>query len=305
MNIKRFIFTVIFTLGILCINFVLFNAPHLEAEETVNAGFVSGLWYSSNNFFGGDNVRIYSAIQNNSGFDIIGKIQFFDNEEIIGESEFSVISGRLVEKWTDWIAKNGDHNIYIKLIDTKKAVIGGGYESITLAFDSSYTDKRFIDSDTDDDKIGDIVDADDDNDGLSDEEEKVFGTDSLNKDTDGDGVSDGEEVLSGADPLFAFGNNIIEEVPRSYEGDTKIKNIKDIVKPVGQKIGVTIDNMVDSLKDRKTAIDEYSNNENDSNQNNYYSKLILALIYILEHKWLLVFVSFLLTLVIGKIFGII
>lgn len=40
-----------------------------------------------------------------------------------------------------------------------------------------------------------------DQDGLSDDEEKVFGTDPLKKDTDGDSYSDGVEVQSGYDPL--------------------------------------------------------------------------------------------------------
>lgn len=43
--------------------------------------------------------------------------------------------------------------------------------------------------------------ADSDHDGLSDAEEKVYGTDPSNADTDGDGYSDGVEVKSGYDPL--------------------------------------------------------------------------------------------------------
>lgn len=42
---------------------------------------------------------------------------------------------------------------------------------------------------------------DSDQDGLTDEEERVFGTDPLNADTDGDGYSDGAEVKSGYNPL--------------------------------------------------------------------------------------------------------
>lgn len=303
MGIKRFIFTTILTLGILSVFISVFNAPRVEAGETVNAGFVSGLWYSSNDFFAGDSVRIYSAIQNNSGFDIVGKIQFFDNEDIVGDSEFSVINGRLIEKWTDWSVKKGDHNIYIKLTDTKKAIIGGGFEPITLAFDSSRVDKRSVDSDTDGDKVGDTVDTDDDNDGLPDEEEKVLGTDPLNKDTDGDGISDGEEVSKGTNPLVAFDGKVNEG---ELQGNRIEKApLKDIVKSVGQKTGATIDSLVDSLKDKKTAIDEVNSQENPSNQSSYYSKLLLALIYVLEHKWLLVVASFVLALIIGKILGII
>ena len=56
--------------------------------------------------------------------------------------------------------------------------------------------------DTDFDSLGDVCDPDDDNDGLTDEEEYVLGTSRLLWDTDGDGVGDGDEVLYwGSDPL--------------------------------------------------------------------------------------------------------
>jgi len=41
---------------------------------------------------------------------------------------------------------------------------------------------------------------DHDNDGLSNDEERILGTDPTNPDTDGDGVSDGTEIIKGTDP---------------------------------------------------------------------------------------------------------
>lgn len=53
---------------------------------------------------------------------------------------------------------------------------------------------------------------DSDQDGLSNDEEKTFGTDPNNPDTDGDGYSDGIEIKSGYDPLKpAPGDKIIDE----------------------------------------------------------------------------------------------
>jgi hypothetical protein len=45
--------------------------------------------------------------------------------------------------------------------------------------------------------------ADTDKDGLTDEKEKVYGTDSSRADTDGDGYTDGDEVKKGFDPLVS------------------------------------------------------------------------------------------------------
>nr|WP_241864506.1 LPXTG cell wall anchor domain-containing protein [Staphylococcus massiliensis] len=47
--------------------------------------------------------------------------------------------------------------------------------------------------DTDGDGIPNYIDSDDDNDGLSDEIERLLNLDPLNPDSDGDGVSDGDE----------------------------------------------------------------------------------------------------------------
>jgi len=71
---------------------------------------------------------------------------------------------------------------------------------------------------------------DSDQDGLSDEEEKMRGTDPENKDTDGDGYSDGTEVKSGYDPLKpAPGDKIVS--PRQPDSEPEaqgaIKGVAD------------------------------------------------------------------------------
>ena len=57
---------------------------------------------------------------------------------------------------------------------------------------------------------------DSDQDGLSNDEEKLYGTDPFSRDTDGDGYSDGVEVESGYDPLKrAPGDKVIKEIKPS------------------------------------------------------------------------------------------
>lgn len=56
-------------------------------------------------------------------------------------------------------------------------------------------------ADFDGDGLGDACDPDDDNDGLSDVDEIILGTDPFDPDTDDDAVMDGPEVADGTDPL--------------------------------------------------------------------------------------------------------
>jgi Bacterial TSP3 repeat len=57
-------------------------------------------------------------------------------------------------------------------------------------------------ADFDGDGLGNVCDPDDDNDGLTDEEEAALGTNPLDPDSDDDGLSDGDEVNThGTDPL--------------------------------------------------------------------------------------------------------
>lgn len=64
---------------------------------------------------------------------------------------------------------------------------------------------------------------DSDQDGLSDDEERTYGTDPNNRDTDGDSYSDGTEVKSGYDPLKrAPGDKIISDVEPASPADGQL-----------------------------------------------------------------------------------
>lgn len=176
-----FYYAICVKLTIIITVITIFNATPTHAQTApVNAGFVNGIWYSQNQFFAGDNIRVYTAFQNNSGFDLIGKIQFYDGDKLISETNFESISGQLIQKWADWKVEAGNHNIKVKIIDAKKSLPGQTPEPIELPLGTqTVTDTKEIDIDTDGDKIGDTIDLDDDNDSVSDTEEIKQGTDPL------------------------------------------------------------------------------------------------------------------------------
>lgn len=153
-------------------------APTFTSAQS--AGFLSdNIWYSKDPFFAGDKVRIYSAIFNSTEWDIVGKVGFYDNQKLIGNSEFFVErNGNLAKTWIDWQVSEGEHKISAKIQEAQ--VTTPEFENNSLDFLKINTSEsvRSAYLDTDSDGIPNKDDSDNDNDRVSDEGEKRLGTDS-------------------------------------------------------------------------------------------------------------------------------
>lgn len=176
-------------------------ANTVVAQTALNAGFVDGIWYSKTPFFDGDEVRIYAVIQNQSGFDISGEVEFFSDDKLLSKSDFSAVNGRLIEKWADWKVIYGEHTISVKISNVEKSEIGQDPVSVGLIENIFISEKHIIDIDTDKDGIGNKDDFDD----------------------DGDGISDMEEIKTGANPLV-FDLPIDKSVNLPTNGRDNIQN---------------------------------------------------------------------------------
>ena len=109
---------------------------------------------------------------------------------------------------------------------------------------------------------------DSDQDGLTDEEEKLYETDPKNRDTDGDGYSDGAEVKSGYDPRKpAPGDKIMESAataPKVAGTETETaenpEEESNLTSQIAQKISAmtldTSENQEITLEEIQTMIDE-------------------------------------------------
>lgn len=176
---------------ILFFSLLVLISPVTHAATTENAGFVQGMWYSKFPFFVGDDVRIYAGIQNRSGSDITGTVEFYAGNTKLGSMPFAALEGRLVETWTDWKATEGDKAISARIVNAARSVAGKAPEAITLEFSTTKPDSVYVDLDSDADGIGNKQDPDDDNDGTPDTVEIKNGTNPLiaNKSTSGASVS--------------------------------------------------------------------------------------------------------------------
>jgi hypothetical protein len=157
---------------------ILIFIPLFSFASEPNAGFVQGLWYSSEPVFVGVPTRIYVAVRNNTEHDLTGTVRFMDNDVRIGSSEISALSGRLVEAWVDWTPTDGEHNISAIVTDAELHVIGGKTESIDVGGVTA-EDSVIVDFDTDKDGVGNATDTDDDNDSILDTDEKARGSNPL------------------------------------------------------------------------------------------------------------------------------
>jgi hypothetical protein len=148
----------------------------LAAEQ--NAGIVQGLWYSSDEPIAGESVRIYVAIRNNTGSDLSGTVEFFDNDKRIDHKNIAALDGRIIESWADWTPAYGTHTVAANL---SRVVLShaGTSTQVSETVSSLAKDTMFVDRDTDGDGIGDVRDQDDDNDGTNDTAEAAAGTDPL------------------------------------------------------------------------------------------------------------------------------
>lgn len=148
-------------------------------SSVLNAGLVDGLWFSKTPFFAGETIRIYTAFQNQSGFDITGDIVFYNDGSVIAKKSFNSVNGQVIQSWTDWKVTEGNHNVYIEIEEAKAAEIGGVSKSVAIQVKKFDKVAIFADLDTDRDNIGNTVDQDDDGDGISDIQEAEQGTNPL------------------------------------------------------------------------------------------------------------------------------
>ena len=239
----------LFLSGIIAL-FVGFSVNVYASEtEQINAGFVSGIWYSKSPFFVDENVRVYVAFQNSSESEIIGEIEFYDNGKRFATKDFSALSGRLVESWADFATDKGDHVVHVKLVNVKRYEDSGWSENIEIESNIIEAEEIFVDYDTDGDGIGNEEDKDDDGDGFSDREEDLADTDPLDKNDypeEEDGGGGSSKNKTKAEVLgMQFVNSVTDTA-----GDT-ITGINSGADSLNEKIQNKIDSLEKELEELK------------------------------------------------------
>ena len=110
----------------------------------------------------------------------------------------------------------------------------------------------------DNDISGKNIFQDTDQDGLSNDEEKLYGTDPNKADTDGDGYSDGIEVRSGYDPSKAAPGDKVNVILDEESDDTAVARKKiNLTEAVSKQVAMTIKES--ASKQQNLSLDELRN----------------------------------------------
>ncbi|MCX6785533.1 MAG: hypothetical protein NTZ18_01615 [Candidatus Komeilibacteria bacterium] len=160
-------------------------SPARAAKYDYDLSLISGdLEFSKDVLISGDTVRIYARIRNVGNKDMTGSVSFFRGAQAIGDSRtISVRPGGYGDVFVDFTIPQDSFNIQAKIQATEPA-------DQNPANDNDQTKLIVPDQDTDHDGIVDRLDPDIDNDGLTNDQEKILGTDPYKADTDGDGSND-------------------------------------------------------------------------------------------------------------------
>lgn len=156
-------------------------------------------------------MRLYAAIRNYGTRDVSGYATFYSGPTIIGSSQIiTVVAGGYADQvFVDWTIPAGSFNIRVDINgQLPKDENSANDSALTGLFvpekdtdgdgvidknDNCPNMANSDQADTDGDKVGNVCDSDDDNDGLTDEREGEIGTNPSDPDTDDDGILDGQD----------------------------------------------------------------------------------------------------------------
>ena len=241
-------------------------------ENIDNAGFVPGpIWFSKYPVFVDDEVRIYTALYNNSNYDISGELHFLNNQEFIGKIDFEMpASSGALDVWIDWTAVRG--NIEVSAEIKNVLIVNSEKEEVSdIDFKEGQIAKSeiFIDYDNDNDGIGNIEDNDDDNDGVDDlteiaegsnpfEVDHIISTSSDKTENDNDDLKKEDIGIIDKidDSVMEFLNKITKnKIDKYVDGfsESQVKNLKLKQGALEDKINYTFYESLDNITKLKTT----------------------------------------------------
>jgi hypothetical protein len=227
----------------------------------LNAGFVQGLWYGSEDIIANEPTRIYVALRNNTDHDLTGTVRFNDNGTRIGIAYVNALPGRIVEAWVDWTPQYGEHIITASLSDVRVHTIGETPETGEVE-NTIAEDTVFVDYDTDADGTPNEKDTDDDNDGVSDVDENTRGTNPLKADKKSEESTDATKEER-AETEDASDDTPLKESTTDTLPTPPVRSGLEQYVPEGTAKNI-VTNLTETIDEKRNELDTYRNERNDA-----------------------------------------
>ncbi|MEK7645339.1 MAG: hypothetical protein AAB391_03440 [Patescibacteria group bacterium] len=117
-------------IGLLSLLF-LFCPTHVFAASTSSVDFVRNqIWFSKQPFRAGEQVKIYTSVLNGGTADTRGSVEFYDDQTLLGTTQFSVLSGGSQIVWVRWLAASGEHRFRAKIVSIHATYPDGREEDL-------------------------------------------------------------------------------------------------------------------------------------------------------------------------------
>lgn len=97
-------------------------------NTNASTGFIPGqIWYSSEDFKDGESINIYTVVWNGESSTVDMKVDFYDNNILLGARDVSVPSNSTKQVSISWRVSSGNHTIFAKItspntLDSKKSI---------------------------------------------------------------------------------------------------------------------------------------------------------------------------------------
>jgi len=124
------------------ISFILGQQVYAESSDV--SGFIPGqIWYSEDELTEGDTVDIHTAVWNGEDYSIKVKVEFYDNDTVLGTRNVALSSNELKDVSISWKVTAGDHVILAKITSSS---FGSNSESLILKRTTTSKSRESIDS---------------------------------------------------------------------------------------------------------------------------------------------------------------